>query len=496
MKYAVFTVLILLLSLSNAYSQYQCQGSNNSARCPPCYYNQTAPNHQGIVNGRRQVNVFIQGGSGSDSWDYPVGSGTTSTHIWNAVRDGRNKWNNAVDTTSQPGTTHRPPYQFNEAQGAGIGQADIIIVRDPSVEYASADKGGHPRYLRINPGYASSLTESELAAVVAHELGHPHGVGNAYQAGSGCTQATSIMNGLNPTTFKPIVQEVQQRDVYQMNQAVNNPGNCCADVAGSNTLLDENPTCIDNDADGWCQELDCDDGDPYYNENCDPPPPPGSCPDLGCAEGGGNQFPVDYCAYGPYGCPYPYFNVGSCCNIPPSPILIDVDGSGFNLTSGNDGVSFDFHGQGTAMTLSWTSAGSTNAWLVLDRDGNGTIDNGKELFGNITPQPQIANPNGFVALAEYDKAANGGNGDGRIDGQDSIFASLRLWQDSNHNGVSESAELHTLPSLEVTAIDLDYRESRRVDQYGNQFKYRAKIYDAHGAKVGRWAWDVFLVAPR
>lgn len=66
------------------------------------------------------------------------------------------------------------------------------------------------------------------------------------------------MNGLNATTHKPIVQQVQQRDVYQMNQAVNNPGNCCADVAGTNTL-DDNPTCVDNDADGWCQDVDCDD---------------------------------------------------------------------------------------------------------------------------------------------------------------------------------------------------------------------------------------------
>lgn len=178
-----------------------------------------------------------------------------------------------------------------------------------------------------------------------------------------------------------------------------------------------------------------------------------------------------------------------CCCL--SPILIDVDGDGFRLTSWAEGVEFAPHPGFRPSDRAWTEANSDDAWLVLDRNDDGSISDASELFGNATPQPPPPEGtlrNGFLALAQHDEQPND-----TIDATDAIFSELRLWQDRDHDGKSQPLELHTLSELGVAGISLVYTDAREVDQYGNSFRYKAAVYGAPGSPVGMTAWDVWLV---
>ena len=261
------------------------------------------------------------------------------------------------------------------------------------------------------------------------------------------------------------------------------------------TRFQTDPTCPcpDFDQDGYtdkaCGGTDCNDSDDQVHPNAYEGPLweaggqidcylCGNDQDDDCD--GGKDYSDDYC-------------FGWC---PGSPVLVDISGNGFDLTSAANGVNFDLNNDGIKEKLSWTMPQTDDAWLALDRNADGVITSGTELFGNFTPQP---NPpvgmgrNGFNALVEFDKRANGGNADGLITNSDAVFGSLLLWQDANHNGISEANELLTLNQLGLTAIECDYKESKRKDEFGNQFRYRAKIRDQRDTRINRWAWDVFLV---
>jgi hypothetical protein len=170
---------------------------------------------------------------------------------------------------------------------------------------------------------------------------------------------------------------------------------------------------------------------------------------------------------------------------------VDPFGEGFHFTDIGHGVKFRVLSDGPLLQMSWPDPKSLNGWLALDRNGNGMIDDFGELFGNMTRQPPSGNPNGYIALAVFDDPANGGNGNGKIDPGDSVYDRLRIWIDSNHNGVSEPEELHSLRDLGVFQISLDYKLSNYEDGNGNRFRYKARIWDDAG-RAHELCYDVFL----
>jgi hypothetical protein len=182
-------------------------------------------------------------------------------------------------------------------------------------------------------------------------------------------------------------------------------------------------------------------------------------------------------------------NETATCPCPGSPILIDIAGNGIELTAWRDGVEFGLR-PGTNGIVSWTGADSDDAWLVMDRNDNGTIDDGTEMFGNFTVQPPLRQGeegNGFRALAVLDV-----NEDGRVDALDPGFGRLRLWRDLDHDGISLPEELSELPALGVDGLSVQYTPSSRVDRHGNRFAYRAEVFVSPGRTVGMTAWDVWL----
>lgn len=190
-------------------------------------------------------------------------------------------------------------------------------------------------------------------------------------------------------------------------------------------------------------------------------------------------------------------NPDPCCS---SPILFDLDGRGFRLCAAADGVRFDVNADGIAEQTAWTASEGGDAFLVLDRDGDGAFTSGLEMFGNFTISALTGEraPNGYEALAAFDDPSLGGNGDGVIDSHDDVFSRLQLWRDDNHDGVSQADEIFSLSSAGIVTVEVSYHKSARRDAYGNAFRYEGRAWRRDDSGQGRpiKTSDVFFVRER
>jgi hypothetical protein len=427
-------------------------------------------------------------------------AGTTVTvridDNWNAseqaaIKDGNLKWNDSncsgvefddftEKTYTQPEYDQHPPDGFvywqridPENQGFNGG---VFMKLDMNNRTVAAR-------IKIHPTLQNTEFGSHYIWLGAHEIGHTFNLDDCLSAnGCSCTGGRSVMNGHGSISFNSNVpnacDQLAVSAVYCPPSSLPTPVFCPSPSPSPSPSPTPTPD----------EEQDCYTNLGYwFNGTCNWSANPGCQPgDWGFTNsshecnGGGN-----------------WYSNCTCYRDQDTPILIDVNGNGFVLSNAANGVQFDLRANGTPRQFAWTIPSTDDAWLVLDRNGNGTVDNGQELFGNYTPQPEPPvgeGRNGFLALAEYDKPINGGNNDGKIKNNDSVFSSLRLWQDFNHNGISEASELFTLSSLGLNTIHLDYQTKNKVDEFGNRFRYRAKVKDHQDAQLGRWAWDVFLVS--
>jgi len=277
-------------------------------------------------------------------------------------------------------------------------------------------------------------TDSDLLRGMLHEIGHTMGLDDLGQSGQpncGMVPGGSVMNQICDGSFALMPTSVT--------------------------------TCDDNGVDNL----------PDY-----PPPPCGSCVPP----------PVDGCqSVDPCTC--------ACVNQWASPILLAVGPTAdYRLVGPQQGVWFDLNSDGIPERLGWTRPNDWVGFLALDRNHNGIIDNGQELFGNFTPlgNGQTA-ANGFQALAYWDSPQAGGNGNGWIDPGDAVWANLRVWIDFNHDGISQPNELFTLSQLNISAISTTYSPEMRRDQFANGFRYRGQFI-ING--LPRWAYDVYFAVAR
>ena len=162
------------------------------------------------------------------------------------------------------------------------------------------------------------------------------------------------------------------------------------------------------------------------------------------------------------------------------PLTLDLDNDGLETVGINTAspILFDHDADGVKTATGWIKP--DDGFLVLDRNGNGTIDNGRELFGDSTPLLAGGNAaDGFAALAQEDT-----NADGVVDANDARFAQLKVWRDLNSDGISQANELQTLTAAGIAAIHVAKTENAQVLPNGNQLADLGTFIRTDGSSGG------------
>ena len=163
------------------------------------------------------------------------------------------------------------------------------------------------------------------------------------------------------------------------------------------------------------------------------------------------------------------------------PLTFDLDGDGLETVgvAATNPILFDHDADGIKTGTGWVQP--DDAFLVMDKNGNGTIDTGRELFGDSTIKNngQLAT-DGFDALTDLDSIANGGNNDGIVNASDSQYAGLRLWRDLNQDGISQTGELFTLASQNIIGINTGISAHSQTLPNGNQIADKGTFIKSNG----------------
>jgi serine-aspartate repeat-containing protein C/D/E len=149
-----------------------------------------------------------------------------------------------------------------------------------------------------------------------------------------------------------------------------------------------------------------------------------------------------------------------------SPLAIDLNGDGVKSLSIDKGVTFDILNSGSKSHVGWISG--NDGLLAIDKNGNGRIDNRSELFGGGVGE-------GFATLASFDT-----NKDGIVSSKDRGFDSLKIWKDSNSNGITDAGELQSLSVFGIKSLNVAHNNTFELDKQGNIMGERGSVNLTNG----------------